>query len=212
MKKGLPVAVIVAFIGIAVAVWVGQSPEKAPEPEADAATSTGDLDVSQLEDPENALVLQLSTGGPVIIEMYPDKAPNHVARFKELSRQGFYDGVVFHRVIEGFMAQTGDPTGTGAGGSGQNIAAEFNDVPHERGTVSTARSGHPDSADSQFFIVFDRAPHLDGQYTAFGRVVAGMDYVDAITKGPASQNGSVPVSERDSIVTARVAADVTDAE
>ncbi|MCG8507572.1 MAG: peptidylprolyl isomerase [Sphingomonadales bacterium] len=212
MKKGLPVAVIVAFIGIAVAVWVGQSPEKAPEPEADAAASTGDLDVSQLKDPENALVLQLSTGGPVIIEMYPDKAPNHVARFKELSRQGFYDGVVFHRVIEGFMAQTGDPTGTGTGGSGQNIAAEFNDVPHERGTVSTARSGHPDSADSQFFIVFDRAPHLDGQYTAFGRVVAGMDYVDAITKGPASQNGNVPASERDSIVTARVAADVTDAE
>lgn len=216
MKKGLPVAVIVAFIAIAIALWVGRSPEQTPEPEgevaADAAVSTGDLDVSELKDPENALVLQLSTGGPVIIEMFPDKAPNHVARFKELSRQGFYDGVVFHRVIEGFMAQTGDPTGTGAGGSGQNIAAEFNDVSHERGTVSTARSGHPDSADSQFFIVFDRAPHLDGQYTVFGRVVAGMDYIDAITKGPASQNGNVPVSERDSIVTARVAADVADAE
>ena len=135
------------------------------------------------KDLENYLALVLSTGGPVIIELMPDKAPNHVARFKALAREGFYDSIVFHRVIEGFMAQTGDPTGTGSGGSGVNIDAEFNDVPHVRGVVSTARAEDPNSADSQFFIMLDTAPHLDGQYTAWGRVIAGMEFVDALARG-----------------------------
>ncbi len=161
---------------------------------------------------ENTMYLDLSTGGRVVIEMYPEKAPNHVARFKELARSCYYDGIVFHRVIEGFMAQTGDPTGTGSGGSGQNIKAEFNDIHHDRGVVSTARAMHPDSADSQFFIMLAPSPHLDGQYTAWGRVIEGMEHVDAITKGPRDQNGVVPEGERDSIETMRVAADVESGE
>lgn len=156
-------------------------------------------------DPENTLYLDLEDGR-VVIEMLPDVAPNHVARIKELVREGFYDGVVFHRVIPGFMAQTGDPTGTGRGGSGQNLKAEFSKIPHVRGTVSMARAQHPDSADSQFFIVFAAAPHLNGQYTAWGQVVSGMEFVDNIKKGSASNNGMVPDPDR--IVRMRVAADV----
>ena len=112
------------------------------------------------ENNENTLVLE-TTQGRVVIELRPDLAPNHVARIKELAQQGFYDGVVFHRVIDGFMAQTGDPTGSGRGGSGKNLKAEFSKAPHERGTVSMARANHPDSADSQFFICFDDARFLD---------------------------------------------------
>jgi peptidylprolyl isomerase len=123
-----------------------------------------------------------------------------------LTRQGFYDGVVFHRVIEGFMAQTGDPTGTGRGGSGQNLNAEFSGTPHLRGTVSMARAQSPDSADSQFFIVFQPAPHLNGQYTVWGQVVSGMEYVDAIKKGQAARNGVVV--DPDKIIRMRVMADV----
>lgn len=159
-------------------------------------------------DYENTLTLELSTGGPVLIQMFPDMAPNHVARFKELTRTGFYDGVVFHRVIEGFMAQTGDPTGTGTGGSGQNIDAEFNDMQHLRGVVSTARAQGVNSADSQFFIMLDDGPFLDGQYTAWGKVVEGMEYIDMIPKGPRDDNGSVPVDQQGSVVTMRVMADV----
>ncbi len=155
-------------------------------------------------DPENTLHLELKDG-QVVIQLFPDAAPNHVARIKELARQKFYDGIVFHRVIEGFMAQTGDPTGTGTGGSGQRLAAEFNKIPHERGTCSMARAMDPNSADSQFFIVFARAPHLDGQYTAWGQVVSGMEHVDAIRKGNPSANGLV--SDPDKIVSLRVAAD-----
>ncbi len=147
-----------------------------------------------------------------MIETYPGKAPNHVARFKELARDGFYTDVVFHRVIEDFMAQTGDPTGTGTGGSGQNIDAEFNDISHERGVVSTARSEEPNSADSQFFIMLEAAPHLDGMYTAWGRVISGMENIDAIQKGPKEQNGIVPEDLRDKIVSMRVAADVKPAD
>lgn len=169
--------------------------------EAPVMTETETDDPSDL-DTENTLLLTVSTGGPVVIELYPDKAPNHVARFKELASQGFYDDIVFHRVIEGFMAQTGDPTGTGTGGSGQNIKAEFNDISHVRGVVSTARSGHPDSADSQFFIMLGDAPHLDGQYTAWGRVVEGMEYIDQIKKG-ASGSGTVE-DPRDFIVSFKV--------
>lgn len=167
-----------------------------------------EYDVASFNDPENTILMEVSAGGCIVIETRPDKAPKHVARFKELARQGFYDGIVFHRVIDGFMAQTGDPTGTGAGGSGQNIVAEFNDVPHERGTVSTARSGHPDSADSQFFIMFATSPHLDGQYTVWGKVIEGMDVVDAIQKGNINDGGSVPKDQQDKIVKMVVAADL----
>ena len=153
---------------------------------------------------EDTLYLDLESGR-VIIEMRPDLAPNHVARIKELVREGFYDGVKFHRVIDGFMAQTGDPTGTGRGGSGQNLNAEFNGEPHERGTVSMARAQSPNSADSQFFIVFDRAPHLDGQYTVWGKVTEGMEHVDKLKRGA---GGSGIVSDPDIVVRARVAADV----
>ncbi len=125
------------------------------------------------------------------IKTFDDKAPNHVKRIKELVNQGFYDGIVFHRVIAGFMAQTGDPLGNGTGGSGKNINAEFNDVPHKRGTVSMARAMDPNSADSQFFICFDDAPHLDGQYTVWGEVVEGMDYLDYIKNGDHNKNGIV---------------------
>jgi len=156
-------------------------------------------------DPENTLYMDLEDGR-VVIEMLPDVAPHHVARIKELVRQGFYDGVVFHRVIPGFMAQTGDPTGTGRGGSGKNLKAEFSKVPHVRGTVSMARAMDPNSADSQFFIVFAPAPHLDGQYTVWGQVVSGMEYVDKIKKGSAADNGMV--QNPDKIVRMRVAADV----
>ena len=140
-------------------------------------------------DPNDMLYMDLKDGR-VVIELLPDVAPNTVARIKELTRQGFYDGVVFHRVIDGFMAQTGDPTGTGMGGSGQKLKAEFSKTPHERGTVSMARAQDPNSADSQFFIVFERSQWLDGQYTVFGKVVEGMEHVDKIKKG-GDDNGTV---------------------
>ncbi len=163
----------------------------------------------QIRDPENTLVLTLSTGGPVIIAMRPDIAPGHVQQIKTLVRQGFYDGVVFHRVIEGFMAQTGDPTGTGTGRSPlPNIRAEFSREPHTRGAVSMARSQSPDSANSQFFIMFAANSGLDNQYSVWGRVIAGMEFVDRIQRGPSNQNGMVPVDQRDRIITARIAADV----
>jgi peptidylprolyl isomerase len=152
------------------------------------------------QDPENTLVLDLSTGGRVVIAMRPDLAPKHVERIKELVRQGFYDGVVFHRVIDGFMAQTGDPTGTGRGGSGEKLTAEFTDTPYVRGVVGMARSASPNSADSQFFIMFGPAPSLNGQYTVWGEVVEGMDAVDSIKRGE-------PPSNPDRIVKASIAAD-----
>lgn len=156
-------------------------------------------------DKENTLYLDLDYGR-VVIEMYPDKAPGHVKRIKELTREGFYDGLKFHRVIDGFMAQTGDPLGNGTGGSGTKLKAEFNDVPHERGTVSMARAQNPDSGDSQFFICFDDASFLDGQYTAWGHVTEGMEFVDMIKKGDPRMNGSV--QNPDIIVKMQVAADV----
>ena len=143
--------------------------------------------------------------GRVVIEMRPDLAPNHVLRIKELVREGFYDGVVFHRVIEGFMAQGGDPTGTGTGGSGQNLDAEFSDANHVRGTLSMARAQNPNSADSQFFICFADVPHLDGQYTVWGQVVEGMELVDKIKQGSPQNNGSV--ENPDKIVRMLVASD-----
>ena len=153
---------------------------------------------------ENTLYMELKTGR-VVIELRPDLAPKHVARIKELARQKFYDGVVFHRVIEGFMAQGGDPKGTGRGGSRKKLEAEFSKEPHVRGTLSMARSAHPDSADSQFFIVFAPSSFLDGKYTVWGKVAEGMEHVDQIKKGDQSRNGSV--EEPDKIVSLTVAAD-----
>ncbi len=155
-------------------------------------------------DPENTLYLDLKDGR-VTIELRPDLAPKHVARIKELVREGFYDGIVFHRVIGGFMAQTGDPTGTGTGGSGQKLMAEFSDEPHVRGTLSMARSANPNSADSQFFIVFSRARHLDGKYTVWGKVTKGMGAVSKIKRGDQAQNGIV--DDPDKIIRMQVAAD-----
>lgn len=151
-------------------------------------------------DPENTLILETSQG-VVTIALRPDLAPNHCARIKELAREKFYDGIVFHRVIEGFMAQTGCPDGRGTGGSGQNLAAEFNDEPHVRGTTSMARAASPDSADSQFFICFEDSSFLNGEYTVWGQVVDGMEHVDKIKRGE-------PVIDPDKIVSMRVGADV----
>jgi cyclophilin family peptidyl-prolyl cis-trans isomerase len=155
--------------------------------------------VAQTTKPDDTLVME-TTKGKVVIELRPDLAPKHVARIKELARQGFYDGVVFHRVIDGFMAQGGDPTGTGLGGSGHKLKAEFSGEPHVRGTCSMARAQHPDSADSQFFICFGDAPFLNRQYTVWGKVVEGMENVDKIKRGE-------PVRDPDSILSLKVAAD-----
>ncbi len=155
-------------------------------------------------DLENTIYLDVPAGRAVI-ELRPDLAPKTVARIKELTRRGFYNGIAFHRVIAGFMAQTGDPKGDGTGGSGQNLKAEFSQVHHVRGTVSMARAQDPDSADSQFFICFAPAPFLDGKYTIFGQVVSGMEFIDAIKKGDPDRNGSVVNPDR--IVRMQVAAD-----
>ena len=157
------------------------------------------------QDLENTLYMDLSYGR-VVIQLRPDVAPKTVARIKELARQGFYDGTPFHRVIPNFMAQGGDPTGTGTGGSGRRLEAEFSAVKHVRGTVSMARSSDVNSADSQFFICFAPAPHLDGQYTAFGQVIEGMEFVDRIKKGDPGNNGLVSAPQ-DRIVKMQVAAD-----
>src|SRR3981189_2151111 len=151
----------------------------------------------QMTSTENTMILE-TTQGRVAIEMRPDLAPRHVARIKELVQEGFYDGVAFHRVIDGFMAQTGCPQGTGTGGSGQKLKAEFSKEKHVRGTVSMARAQNPDSGDSQFFICFEESPWLNGQYTVWGTVIEGMENVDKIKRGE-------PVTEPDRIVSARLA-------
>jgi peptidylprolyl isomerase len=155
-------------------------------------------------DAENTLYMDVPFGR-VVIAMRPDLAPNHVAQIKALARRGFYDGVVFHRVIEGFMAQTGDPTGTGTGGSGHELRAEFSSEKHVRGTLSMARASDPNSADSQFFIMFAPNPGLDGKYTIWGAVTSGMEYIDKIKKGDSARNGSVV--NPDKIIKMQVAAD-----
>jgi peptidylprolyl isomerase len=146
-----------------------------------------------MADEQNTLVLNLDSGGDVVIKLRPDLAPQHVARIKELTQEGFYDGVVFHRVIPGFMAQGGDPTGSGMGGSDKpDLPAEFSREPHGRGIASMARSQNPNSANSQFFICFDDCGFLDGQYTVWGEVVEGMEYVDALPKGePPREPGKI---------------------
>ena len=155
--------------------------------------------MAEIKDAENTLVMD-TTQGQVVIEMKPDLAPSHVARIKELVREGFYDGIVFHRVIDGFMAQTGCPQGTGTGGSGKKLRAEFSKEKHVRGTCSMARATDPNSGDSQFFICFTDAPWLDGQYTVWGQVIEGMENVDKIKRGE-------PVVNPDNIVSVTVAAD-----
>jgi len=167
-----------------------------------AASLSGAADAAELE---NTLYLDLKDGR-VVIEMRPDLAPKHVAQIKRLTRKGFYDGLVFHRVIDGFMVQGGDPDGNGTGGSGTRLPAEFSDERHVRGTTSMARSRSPDSADSQFFIMLGPAPNLDGAYTIWGKVVSGMSLVDNIKKGDSRRNGMV--SDPDKIVRMRIAADV----
>jgi peptidylprolyl isomerase len=160
-------------------------------------------------DLENTIYLDLDYGR-VVIKLHPELAPQTVARFKELTRQGFYDGLIWHRVIDGFMAQTGDPKGDGTGGSGKNLPAEFNAGKHVRGALSMARSSNINSADSQFFIVLADAPHLNGQYTYFGEVVEGMEFVDQIHKGNPQRNGAVPYP--DHILRMQVAADAAKTE
>lgn len=157
--------------------------------------------MAEITDPENTLIME-TTQGRVVIAMRPDLAPGHVDRIKTLVREGFYDGIVFHRVIDGFMAQTGCPRGTGTGGSDHpNLKAEFNREPHVRGVCSMARAASPDSANSQFFIVFDDATFLDGKYTVWGKVIEGMENVDKIKRGE-------PVQNPDKMVSVKVAADV----
>ncbi len=169
-------------------------------------TAVLSMGTAQAADPENTLVMELSSG-QVLIALRPDLAPNHVARIKELVREGYYDGHKFHRVIDGFMAQTGDPTGTGRGGSGQNIDAEFTREPFKRGTLGMARSRDPNSADSQFFIVFERASHLDTKYTVWGEVISGMQFVDKIKKAPRGRQSGT-VDNPDSMISLRIQADV----
>jgi peptidylprolyl isomerase len=185
---------LIALIGLLLAGAGGMAAAPAPATAAPV-----------IKDPENTLIMQLKTGR-VVIQMRPDLAPNHVKRIKELVRKGFYDGTPFHRVIDGFMAQGGDPTGTGRGGSGFHIKAEFSAEHHVRGTASMARAQDPDSADSQFFICLAPAPFLDGQYTIWGEVIDGMDHVDQIKKGDKDDNGAV--RDPDKIIWMKVAADV----
>jgi peptidylprolyl isomerase len=174
-------------------------------PAIGALAIVGPAVAQQANDPENTIYLDLKQGR-VVIQLFPDIAPKHVARIKELARQGFYDGTPFHRVIEGFMAQGGDPTGTGTGGSKlPDLQPEFSQRHFVRGVCGMARSSAPDSANSQFFIMFAPAPALDGQYTIWGRVVSGMDFVDQIKRGVGS---SGTVSNPDRIIHMRVAADV----
>ena len=158
-----------------------------------------------MADLENTLYLEVPAGR-VVIELRPDLAPNHVAQIKRLVREGFYDGIPFHRVIDGFMVQTGCPRGDGTGGSGTKLKAEFSREKHVRGVCSMARAADPNSADSQFFIMLDDTPSLDGQYSVWGKVTSGMEYVDAIKKGSPSRNGAV--TDPDKIISFKVAADV----
>ena len=180
-----------AMMGLALAAapaFAQKNKEPATPTPTPAPLSTA-VDADPTHEPDNVLVLDLSNGGRVAIRLMPQWAPTHVERIKTLARQGFYNGVVFHRVIDGFMAQTGDPTGTGQGGSQlPDLKAEFNSIPHLRGTVSMARTNDPNSANSQFFIVFYPRFALDHKYTVFGRVISGMQYADAIERGEPPAN------------------------
>jgi peptidylprolyl isomerase len=214
------------MIGLALAATPAMAKKKeAPTPDAAAAPVAPPLspvvDADITHEPENVLLLDLSDGGRVAIRLMPQWAPHHVERIKTLAGQGFYNGQIFHRVIDGFMAQTGDPTGTGQGGSQlPDLQAEFNSLPHLRGMVSMARTNEPNSANSQFFIVFYPRFSLDHKYTVFGRVISGMQYVDAIQRGEppanptkivqaslASENKAPPVAVPAVAAPAKVTAD-----
>lgn len=175
-------------LGLTLISAPGLAQDKAqPAPAAPAMSAV--INPDPAFEPENILVLDLSNGGRVLIRLMPNWAPGHVERIKTLASQGFYNGIIFHRVIDGFMAQTGDPTGTGQGGSPlPDLKAEFNYIPHVRGSVSMARTDQPDTANSQFFIVFYPRFALDHRYTNFGRVIAGMEHVDAIERGEPPEN------------------------
>jgi cyclophilin family peptidyl-prolyl cis-trans isomerase len=186
MKYRFPLAAL-AVIALAATPVLAKKPAAAVAPAAPALVTAVNAD--QSVEPENVLLLDLSNGGRVAIRLMPQWAPGHVERIKTLVGQGFYNGIVFHRVIDEFMAQTGDPTGTGSGGSKlPDLKAEFNRVPHMRGTVSMARTNEPDTANSQFFIVFYPRFSLDNKYTNFGRVIGGMDVADAIVRGEPPAN------------------------
>jgi cyclophilin family peptidyl-prolyl cis-trans isomerase len=181
--KSIAVLLLALLFALPLAAKAPKAPKAPKVPPAPAVLT------EPAPDPENTWLLDLSDGGRVTIQLRADVAPQHVERIKLLTRQGFYDGLIFHRVIDGFMAQGGDPKGTGEGGSPlPNLKAEFNDLPHLRGTVSMARSDDPDSANSQFFIMFGPKFALDHHYTAFGRVIEGMPYVDAIARGEPPAN------------------------
>ncbi|WP_421993656.1 peptidylprolyl isomerase [Qipengyuania sp.] len=199
LKTSLALAAALTF---AATPFAAQAQDETATAEAAADTRVfTPVNFNVNEDLENILLLDLSNGERVAIRLKPDWAPNHVERIKTLTRQGFYDGVIFHRVIDGFMAQTGDPTGTGTGGSElPDIAEEFHRMPHVRGTVSMARAASPDSANSQFFIVFYPRFNLDNTYTNFGRVISNMAAVDAIQRGE-------PPANPTRIVQASIAAD-----
>ncbi len=180
---------LTAFMALLAIASPGLAKKKVKAPAAPAPVAA--IVPDPVPTPDNLWHLQLSTGGEVVIQLRPDKAPNHIERIKTLTRAGFYDGLLFHRVIDGFMAQTGDPQGTGQGGSPlPDLKAEFNDMPHVRGTVSMARATEPNSANSQFFIVFMPTLRLDNNYTAIGRVVSGMNFVDLVERGEPPANPS----------------------
>lgn len=187
MKFRLPLTAL--MLGAALAATPALAKKKAePVAPAPAALPTF-VDPDVTHDPDNVLLLDLSDGGRVAIRLMPQWAPHHVERIKTLTKQGFYNGIIFHRVIDGFMAQTGDPTGTGQGGSDlPDLEAEFNSMPHMRGSVSMARTNDPNSANSQFFIVFYPRFALDRKYTVFGRVIGGMQFVDKIQRGEPPEN------------------------
>jgi peptidylprolyl isomerase len=198
LNRSIAAGLFAALALVASPAMAKKKPAPAPA-EAPRVYQPVDFDASH--DLDNILLLDLSNGKRVAIRLMPDWAPNHVARIKELTRAGFYDGVKFHRVIDGFMAQTGDPTGTGRGGSElPDLKAEFNPMPHLRGTVSMARASNEDSANSQFFVVFYPRMSLDRQYTNFGRVISGMDAVDEIHRGE-------PPADPTYVVQASIAAD-----
>jgi peptidylprolyl isomerase len=181
LLSALPLAIALPFALAAAPAFAKKAPKLAAAPPTQLSAV---VDTDPTHDPDDVLYLDLSNGGRVAIRLMPKWAPNHVERIKTLTKQGFYNGIIFHRVIDGFMAQTGDPTGTGQGGSPlPDLKAEFNALPHVRGTVSMARTDQPDSANSQFFIVFYPRFALDRKYTNFGRVIGGMQYVDAIERG-----------------------------
>lgn len=188
MKFRLPLTTLMLGAALVAAPAFAKDKVKQPVvPAAPALPTTVDTDIAH--DPQDVLLLDLSDGGRVAIRLMPQWAPHHVERIKTLASQGFYNGQIFHRVIDGFMAQTGDPTGTGQGGSQlPDLEAEFNSMPHVRGTVSMARTNEPNSANSQFFIVFYPRFALDKKYTVFGRVISGMQYVDAIQRGEPPEN------------------------